>query len=404
MAAGHDAAGNVERLAAGTSRLPTFFCLGDSGDDSEFLGGDANSAGWRNLADERRKFVKKKNCFERASLPRIKAHHEAESSFHPAGRAAGIVRGGACRKSGVIFTNAAPAARAAIPRRSSIIFIQCHGLGYGDLSCYGQTNFQTPNLDRLAAEGTRFTDYRAAVTRCLGASRADAGKQCRVRAPAKPRWPRHLQQAGYHTGLIGEWMLGAQPWTKGFDEFAGFLTRTGREKFLCRLSSGVTRRSSIYDETNHTVDRLGEAGRNLCEHRGQKGKYLPDLLMSATANFVQINQPDFANHYRPFFLLVNLPAPDPPRPGKDDFPVPTDAPFTGETWPQAAKNRAALITRLDGGIGRLFEQFNNLQNDEQRRHFFHQRGRPGKIRGHQPEFFEAAVKCRRKFRARLRCR
>ena len=58
-----------------------------------------------------------------------------------------------------IFTNVAPAATTALPRRPSIIFIQCEGLGYGDLSCYGQTKFQTPNLDKLAAEGIRFTNY-----------------------------------------------------------------------------------------------------------------------------------------------------------------------------------------------------------------------------------------------------
>src|SRR5450432_753685 len=58
-----------------------------------------------------------------------------------------------------IFTNVAPAATTAIPRRASIIFIQCDGLGYGDLSCYGQAKFQTPNLDKLAAGGIRFTNY-----------------------------------------------------------------------------------------------------------------------------------------------------------------------------------------------------------------------------------------------------
>src|SRR5476651_1291884 len=57
-----------------------------------------------------------------------------------------------------IFTNAAPPP---MPRRASIIFIQVDGLGYGDLSCYGQTKFQTPNLDKLAAEGIRFTNYFA---------------------------------------------------------------------------------------------------------------------------------------------------------------------------------------------------------------------------------------------------
>src|SRR6185437_16446334 len=70
--------------------------------------------------------------------------------------------------------------------------------------------------------------------------------------------------------------------------------------------------------------------------------------------------PDAANHYRPFFLLVNLPAPRTATTRADNFPVPSDAPFTGEAWPQAAKNRAALITRLDGGIGRLFEQLEKI--------------------------------------------
>src|SRR5476649_160486 len=55
-------------------------------------------------------------------------------------------------------------AQTAMPRRTSIIFIQVDGLGYGDLSCYGQTKFQTPNLDKLAAGGIRFTSYYAGDT------------------------------------------------------------------------------------------------------------------------------------------------------------------------------------------------------------------------------------------------
>jgi arylsulfatase A-like enzyme len=77
-------------------------------------------------------------------------------------------------------------------------------------------------------------------------------------------------------------------------------------------------------------------------------------------NFVRVNQPDAANHYTPFFLLVDFPAPRSAVAGADDFPVPTDAPFTDEPWPQAAKNRAALIMRIDDGIGRLFEQMHEL--------------------------------------------
>ena len=54
-------------------------------------------------------------------------------------------------------------------------------------------------------------------------------------------------------------------------------------------------------------------------------------------NFIRNNQPGKLNKFRPFFLLVNLSAPRTATPGQDDFPVPSDAPFSDEPWPQAAK-------------------------------------------------------------------
>ncbi|MGH7991561.1 MAG: sulfatase-like hydrolase/transferase, partial [Limisphaerales bacterium] len=79
-----------------------------------------------------------------------------------------------------IFTNSA---HALLPRRASIIFIQVDGLGYGDLSCYGQTKFQTPNLDKLAAEGIRFTNYSVAGASALSQAALMLGKN-----------PAHLQR------------------------------------------------------------------------------------------------------------------------------------------------------------------------------------------------------------------
>ena len=252
-------------------------------------------------------------------------------------------------------TNAAHARHAAILRRTSIIYLACQGLAQGDLSCYGQTNFQTPNLDRLAAAGTRFTEYRAVgddlaqAQAALMAGNRDASSAGQVTLATR------LQQAGYHTGLIGTWTLGPTPWTQGFDEFAGFLSEPEADNdysdFMWRYAP-----KSVYDSTNRTW--LPWAGREEIHENtgGRKARFMPDLLLSATVNFVRVNAPDFANRYRPFFLLVNLPAPHSVTPGKDDYPVPTDAPFTGESWPQAAKNRAALFTRLDDGVGRLLEQ------------------------------------------------
>ncbi len=258
-----------------------------------------------------------------------------------------------------IFTNAANARPTVVPRRASIVYIACHDLGWGDLGSYGQTNFQTPNLDRLAAEGTRFTNYRVTGAELAPAQAALMAGNTASFSAGQSTVAMRLQQAGYYTGVFGEWMLGPQPWTQGFNEFGGFLNEQEAKNyysdFFWRYSP-----KAIYDETNHT--RRDWVGREMIyENTGeQKGKYMTDMFMSAAANFVRIHQPDFANHYKPFFLLVNLPAPESATPGKDDYPVPTDAPFTGENWPQAAKNRAAMLTRLDNDVGRLLEQLNKL--------------------------------------------
>jgi arylsulfatase A-like enzyme len=314
-----------------------------------------------------------------------------------------------------IFTNVPPAASPGA-RRTSIIFIQCHGLGYGDLSCYGQTNFQTPNLDRLAADGVRFTRFYAGDA---GLSPAQAvlltgrdSTQLRQRADMELplaaneiTLAQRLQQVGYRTGLLGEWTLGATPWTQGFDEFAGFLNGDEGQNYypdyLWRYAP-----NSIFNTNNNHLDTF--SGREMLypNTNGKKGQYLPDLLIKATVNFIQANQPDRFNHFRPFFLLVNLPAPRTATTGADDFPVPTDAPFTSESWPQAAKDRAALITRLDTGIGQLLEKLDSPGFSNNIAVFFTSDAGPepfadkklnlfapvGALRGRRGELYEGALR------------
>ncbi|HEX9047325.1 MAG TPA: sulfatase-like hydrolase/transferase, partial [Verrucomicrobiae bacterium] len=159
---------------------------------------------------------------------------------------------------------------------------------------------------------------------------------------------------GYRTGLIGEWELGSQPWTQGFDEFTGFVNAQEAANYFSPFvwqyfPNGIEDAATGTKKYSFRQTLYGnEAGNH--EH------YLPDVFMQAAHSFVRIHQPGRGNHYRPFFLLVNLPAPRSATVGKDDFPVPTDAPFTDEPWPQAAKNRASLISRLDTSIGQLLEQ------------------------------------------------
>ncbi|VGO14843.1 Arylsulfatase [Pontiella desulfatans] len=129
-------------------------------------------------------------------------------------------------------------------RAPNIIYILTDDLGYGDLSCNGQTHFQTPNIDRLAAEGMTFTDHYSGATVCAPSRCALlTGKHTGhavVRGnseflpegqqpmPADTYTMAHmLQKAGYSTGLFGKWGLGApgtasEPLKMGFDRFYGY--------------------------------------------------------------------------------------------------------------------------------------------------------------------------------------
>src|SRR4051794_19938324 len=124
----------------------------------------------------------------------------------------------------------------------NIIFILADDLGYGDLGCYGQTKIKTPNIDRLAAEGLRFTQCYAGSTVCAP-SRAclmtglNTG-HVRVRGNAAvPLQPEDvtvaevLKRAGYTNGIVGKWGLGlantpGTPNKQGFDEWFGYLGQT----------------------------------------------------------------------------------------------------------------------------------------------------------------------------------
>ena len=129
-------------------------------------------------------------------------------------------------------------------QKPNIIYILADDLGYGDLGCYGQKVIKTPNLDRMAAEGIRFTQHYAGSTvcapsRCVLMTGLHTG-HCFIRGNAK--WnlrpaPQDLtvaellKHAGYKNALIGKWGIGHEgstgvPTKKGFDYFFGYLDQS----------------------------------------------------------------------------------------------------------------------------------------------------------------------------------
>jgi arylsulfatase A-like enzyme len=140
----------------------------------------------------------------------------------------------------LIATTATPAADP--PPKPNIILILCDDLGYGDLPAYGNTKLKTPNLDRLAKEGVRFTDFYAAGTQCtpsraglltgryparFGLTYSLMGDADTGLPASEITLPQLLRPLGYATMLAGKWHLGGRPESRptrrGFDHFSGLL-------------------------------------------------------------------------------------------------------------------------------------------------------------------------------------
>ncbi|MDB6124268.1 MAG: N-acetylgalactosamine-6-sulfatase [Pedosphaera sp.] len=284
------------------------------------------------------------------------------------------------------------------PRRPSIIFILADDLGYGDLGCYGQTQIKTPNIDKLAEDGMRFTSCYAGSTVCAP-SRGTlmTGKHtghARIRGNSGVSLQAEdvtvaelLKSSGYRTACIGKWGLGHEgspglPGKKGFEEWIGYLDQVHAHDYY---PTYLYRSNIKGEEFKFTLDE---------NEGGQKGKYSDDLFTETALNFIKINKPDQFNKQRPFFLYLTYTIPHANNElGKktgNGMEVPSDAPYSGESWPQVEKNKAAMITRMDRDIGRIMDFLKKSKIDENTMVVFASDNGPHKEGGADPKFFNSA--------------
>lgn len=257
----------------------------------------------------------------------------------------------------MILTSAARA-----DERPNIIFIMADDLGVHDLGTYGQQLIKTPNIDRLASHGTRFTQTYAGASVCApsrsvlmtgqhtghtrvrgnhsrsGGVIGESGEKGRV--PLRDEdvtVAEVLKQAGYATGITGKWGLGeghtsGTPNRQGFDQWFGFLNQNRAH--------------------DHYADAvwLNEEQFELPGNRnGGEQQYTHDLFTGFALNFIR------AHHQEPFFLYLAYTVPH------ADHQAPSLAPYQDEEWPREAKAYAAMITRMDDHVGRLLDLLDELK-------------------------------------------
>jgi arylsulfatase A-like enzyme len=276
--------------------------------------------------------------------------------------------------------------------KPNIIFILADDLGYANVGCYGQKRIRTPHIDRLAAEGLRFTQVYAGSTVCApsrcclmtGMHSGHAFVRGNARVPLRPSdttVAEALKAAGYATGIVGKWGLGEPdttglPTRKGFDYWYGYLNQRHAHNswptYLWRNEEKVA--------LPNEVPGADDEGAGVATKRVVHSH---DLFAKEALDFVR-RQKD-----GPFFLYLALTIPHANNEaGKSGMEVPDQGPYAGEDWPENERNFAAMVTRMDKDIGALMALLKELGLDERTIVFFTSDNGPHREGGHDPDFFD----------------
>ena len=300
----------------------------------------------------------------------------------------------------------APEQQSNQPAKPNIIYILADDLGYGDLSCHGQTKFQTPNIDQLAARGMSFTQHYSGATVCAPSRSAlmtglhTGHTPIRGNKAASPEGqypladslatlPKVLKSVGYQTGAFGKWGLGpvgsvGDPNNQGFDQFYGYNCQ--------RLAHNYYPRHLWNNQTKVELEQ--NSGK-------QKNIYAPDLIQKEVLRFIE------SNYQTPFFLYyanviphAELIAPEPymeqfrgkfnpekEYQGYDEGPNYREGPY--ESQPESHAAFAAMVTYLDHSVGEIIDKLEELGLSENTIVIFTSDNGPHLEGGADPDYFDS---------------
>lgn len=274
----------------------------------------------------------------------------------------------------------------------NLVYVLADDLGYGELGSYGQTKIRTPRLDRLAAEGMRFTQHYSGSPVCapsrytlLTGKHTGHGyvrdnmefggfldEEERGQLPLKPDTPtlaRMLQAQGYVTAAIGKWGLGGPgttgvPNEHGFDFFYGYLDQKQAHNYYPTHLWRNAQWDSLANPYFHPHQQLeGDPNDPASYERYQGTEYSVDLMADEALAFIR----DHAD--RPFFLYLPFPVPHLALQVPDEELAQYEGAFDEEPYlgdrsylphrrPLSAY--AAMITRMDRHIGRVLDLLDEL--------------------------------------------
>ena len=246
--------------------------------------------------------------------------------------------------------------------KPNVIFIMADDLGYGDLGCFGGEKISTPNVDQLAREGARFTQFYSgspvcAPARCVLMTGLHAGHaRIRNNSPREggeleqfgegsrrlslignePTLASVLKKGGYATGISGKWGIGeptsqATPTQMGFDEWLGYLNQNHAPYYYTDFLWRNQEKMPIPENQNENRE-----------------VYSNDLMRDFALDFIRDQRGGSFFLYLPFTIPHAL------------MEVPSLGEYAGRDWPEDAKIYAAMVSRLDGYVGDIVAELERL--------------------------------------------